>query len=163
MTQPTAPLAADATISSYAIQGETNFKLGNYAAAESDWRHALVDDPNNAPLVMLLAQALFANGKFDEAAGAVQRGMQMLPSDKWGTVVANYAELYRGNQDYTDQLRKLESARLATSSPALQFLLGYHYGYLGYPKHATTELDKAIKLAPQDQASQKLRAVMAAK
>ena len=166
VTQPAAPLAADAagaTISSFAVQGEVDFKAGNYTAAESDWRHALVDDPNNGALVMLLAQALFANGRFDEAAGAVQHAMQMLPADKWGAVVSNYAELYRGNQDYTDQLRRLEAARLAASSPALQFLTGYHYGYLGYPKNAITELDKAITLAPQDQAAQKLRGVMAAK
>jgi tetratricopeptide (TPR) repeat protein len=163
LTAPRTADGADATISSFAVQGEANFKAGNYAAAEHDWRHALVDDPNNGALVMLLAQAMFANGKFDEAAGAVQRGMQMVPPDKWGAVVTNYAELYRGNQDYTDQLRRLEAARLATASPALQFLLGYHYGYLGYPKHAITELDKAMKLAPQDQAAQKLRGMMAAK
>jgi tetratricopeptide (TPR) repeat protein len=165
-TPPTAPPAADqanATVSSFAVQGEIDFKAGNYTAAESDWRHALVDEPNNGAYVMLLAQALFANGHFDEAAGALQRGMQMLPTEKWGAVVSNYAELYRGNQDYTDQLRRLEAARLSTSSAGLQLLLGYHYGYLGYPKNALTELDKGLKLAPQDQAMQKMRDVMAAR
>ena len=152
-----------ATIPGDALQGEIDFKAGDYAAAENDWRHALLDDPKNGALTLLLAQAMFAGGKFDEAAGAVQHAMQMLPDDKWGVVVSHYTELYRGNQDYTDQLRKLEAARTATSSPGLQFLLGYHYGYLGYPQHAVGELSKCLKLAPQDDVAKKLMEIMEAK
>src|SRR5262249_22977970 len=67
-------------------------------------------------------------------------------------------------QDYTDQLRALEKARdTKQDDPALRFLLGWHYGYLGYPKHSVRELDKAIELAPKDEVSKKLREVMAAK
>ena len=31
---------------------------------------------------------------------------------------------------------------------ALRFLLGWHYGYLGYPKQAVRELNKTVELAP---------------
>ncbi|HXT57420.1 MAG TPA: hypothetical protein VN699_02245, partial [Pirellulales bacterium] len=41
--------------------------------------------------------------------------------------------------------------------------LGYHYGYLGFPREAVRELDKAIKLNPQDQLAAKLKSIMAAK
>ena len=55
--------------------------------------------------------------------------LEMLPQDKWGVVVSNYSETDRGNQDYTDQLRALETAAKKQDSPALRFLLGYHYGF----------------------------------
>ena len=82
--------------------------------------------------------------------------MQMLPAEKWGAVVSNYAEFIAATR--TTPINCGSSRRPAWPlRHRPEFLLGYHYGYLGYPKHATTELDKAIKLAPQDQASQKLR------
>jgi tetratricopeptide (TPR) repeat protein len=113
---------------------------------------------------MLMAQALFAMGQYDEAAGATQAGMQMLPEDKWGVVMANYSQLYGNVQDYTDQLKALEKARdVKPDSPALRFLLGYHFGYLGYPKHAVRELDKALTMAPKDLGSRKVRDIFAAK
>ncbi len=85
--------------------------------------------------MMLLAQALFALGQYDEAAGATQAAMQMLPEDKWGVVVTNYSQLYGNVQDYTDQLKALEKARDAKpDNPALRFLLGFHFGYLNYPE-----------------------------
>jgi Tfp pilus assembly protein PilF len=155
--------AANLAAVDFVAQGEAAFKAGNYEAAVRAWRHALVDDPQNGVLVLMLAQALFATGKYDEAAGAVQFAMQLLPEDKWGVVVSNYAELYRGNQDYTNQLRALEAARDKSDSPAARFLLGYHYGYLGYPKQAIRELDKALELAPQDEMAKKLHALLSAK
>jgi hypothetical protein len=57
----------------------------------------------------------------------------------------------------------LETASDKAESPALRFLLGYHYGYLGYPKEAVAELDKTLKLVPQDEVAAKLRAQLAAK
>ncbi len=45
--------------------------------------------------------------------------------------------------------------------PALRFLLGYHYGYLGYTKQAVQELDKALDLEPRALGSQKLRDLFA--
>jgi hypothetical protein len=141
--------------------GEQDFRARRYTAAISDWQHALVDDPRNGGLLMLLGQALFAAGKYDEAAGAVQLGMQLLPQEKWGAVVTHFRELYT-NSDYTTQLRALESSVTAEDSPAKRFLLGFHYGYLGYPKHSVRELDKAIELNPADKLAAELRKLMVA-
>ena len=114
--------------------------------------------------MMLMAQTLFALGQYDDAAGATQAGMQMLPEDKWGVVIANYTQLYGNVQDYTDQLKALEKARDAKQdSPALHFLAGFHFGYLGYPKHAVKELDKTLTLAPKDLGARKVRDIFAAK
>jgi tetratricopeptide (TPR) repeat protein len=122
----------------------------------------LVDNPNNGGVVLLMAQALFAMGHNDEAAGAVQMAMQTLPESEWGNVVKNYTQIYGNIGDYTNQLKALERARDAkTDSAPIRFLLGYHFGYLGYPKQAVRELDKALDLIPQDLGSQKLRDIFA--
>ena len=160
--QPPSPLAADQDAAAlgddFATLGEQEFRAGRYDAAARNWRHALVDEPGNGGVMMLLAQALFATNKYDEAAGAVQLGMQMLPVEKWGTVVEHYRELYPKIGDYTTQLRALEKARdQKADDPALRFLLGYHYGFLGYPKNALQQLDKCVELAPKDEISQKLQ------
>ena len=88
----------------------------------------------------------------------------MLPQDKWGTLIANYKELYTNIGDYTAQLRVLEKARdEKPDDPALRFLLGWHYGYLGYPKQAVRELNKTLELAPTDVIAKKVRDAMAEK
>ncbi len=151
-----------AAADSFDAQGETDFIAGNYQAAVQDWQHALVDTPHNGGAMLLLAQGLFASGQYQPAAGAVQLGMQMLPQDQWGNVVKHYTDLYPNNQNFTDQLRALESARTATpNDPAMRFLLGYEYGYLGYATQAIAEFDKGIALRPQDRGAVTMRNLFA--
>ena len=128
------------------------------------WRHAVIDDPQNPLVLMLLGQALFATGHFDEAAGATQGAMQMLPKEHWGVVVKNFRELYGNTLDYTTHLRALEKAEAEKpKDPAMRFLAGFHYSYLGYPKESIDQLDKGLKIAPRDEMAQQLRDEMQAK
>jgi tetratricopeptide (TPR) repeat protein len=144
-------------------QAEADFKAAKYEAAIRNWRHALVDKPDNGGVIILLAQAMFATGRYDEELALTEQAMKLLPQEKWGEVVTHYTELYRGNQDYTDQLRALEKARKAHDSPELRFLLAYHYGYLGYAKEAVRELDKALASAPDHPRMKQLREIFAKK
>ena len=114
--------------------------------------------------MLLVAQSLFAAGQYDDAAAAVHMAMGGLPEDKWGTVVENYTQLYGNIGDYTSQLRALEAARTAKpDNPALRLLLGFHFGYLGYPQQAVRELDKAVQLDSHDPAARRLHDIFAAK
>ena len=141
----------------YAQIGESSFKARDYKSAVRAWRHAIVDDPDNGVLVLMMAQGMFATEQFNESAGATQFAMQSLPSEKWETVVKNYRELYGRVDDYTAQLRVLEkAAKEKTDDPGLRFLLGYHYGFLGFPKEAVVQLEKCVSLAPEDDMAQKL-------
>jgi len=141
----------------FARQGEQAFKQRDYKEAVRLWRHALVDDPANGAVTLLLAQALFQTGSYEEAAGAVQRALLLLPKDQWGIVVANYEELYTQTQDYVDALRDLEQHVLdEPKNPAYRFLVGYHYLYLGYPVEAAQQLKKLTELAPKDKLGQEL-------
>ena len=145
----------------FASQGEQAFKAGQYEEAARLWKHALVDDPSNGAYILLFGQALFAQGQFAEAAGAVQQATQLLPQDQWSVIGKNYRQLYGNIGDYTNQLRALEKARNEKpDDPALRFLVGWHYGVLGYPKEAVVELDKVMTLAPQDEVAHKFRDMM---
>ena len=156
-SDPKSAIAALPTPAQYAQIGETAFKARDYKGAVRAWRHGLIDDPKNGVLVLMLAQALFATEQFNESAGATQFGMQLLSQDQWETVVKNYRELYGKVGDYTSQLRSLEkAAREKADDPSLRFLLGYHYGFLGFPKESAEQLEKCITLAPEDEPAQKL-------
>jgi hypothetical protein len=137
--------------------GEQAFLAGQYRDAAYDWRHALVDDPQNGTLAMMLAQALFAQGSYNEAAAATELGMVLLPQEQWGVVVKNYKELYPNNAVYTEQLRAAEKARNdKPDDPALRVLLGFQFDYLGYPTQAAREVEKAVQLLPKDEFARKL-------
>jgi hypothetical protein len=154
---PTAVPPMAELIGQFAAQGEDDFKRGKYDGAVRYWQHAIVDDPANGTLMLMIAQALFAIGRFDEAAGAVQQAMFLLPEDQWGVVVVHNTELYPRVGVYAAQLRALEQAvRENRDAPGLRFLVGYHYGYLGHARQAVAQLENAKRLAPEDKLSQML-------
>jgi len=145
----------------FAEKGEAAFWSADYQGAVYAWRHSVIDDPQNPLMVMLLGQALFASGHFDEAALATRTAMELIPRDQWGVVVTNFRELYGRIPDYTTQIRALEKAEAdKPDDPALRFLAGFHYAYLGYPQESIDQLDKGLKIAPTDELSKQLREEM---
>jgi hypothetical protein len=144
--------------SDFIAVGSREFRQGRYDLALRDFQHAMVEDPANSQLLLLIAQALFALGRFEDAAGSVQIAIERLGEQQWGSVVRNYPQLYPNHADYTRQLRALEKARDENPSlPAIRLLLGYHYAFLGYPQAALAELDRALQLEPRDMAARRLR------
>jgi tetratricopeptide (TPR) repeat protein len=146
----------------FAEKGENEFRAKDYKAAVYSWKHALTDDPKNGVLTLMLAQGFLAIGQYSEAAGATQQGMQLLPPEEWGVVVKNFKELYGSGPDYVNQIKALEKGLEAKpNDPAMRFLIGYQYGYLGYPKFAVDQLDKCLQAAPRDEMAKRLRDEMA--
>jgi tetratricopeptide (TPR) repeat protein len=142
--------------------GETAFRRGDYLGAIEDWKIALAAGSRNPVLVMLLGQAYFAAGNYQESAVTTQAAMHALPQDRWGIVVSNRSELYSNPSSYIFQLQQLESAvHENPKDPAQRFLLAYHYAYLGYPQPAVVQLDKVVELEPRDEIAAQLRNVMA--
>ena len=90
--------------------------------------------------------------------------MGILPEDKWAPRRV-HAKLYGNVQDYTNQLKAAGVCphREAERSGRLRFLLGFNFGYLGYPKQAVRELNKAVHLGKGDPAARKLHDIFAAK
>jgi len=149
---------------SFDRQGEHAFQARDYMAANRAWQHAVVDDPSDGALAMKLALALFAVGKYREAAGTTQQVLMLLPQEKWGQAISEYKKLYTNPKDYSEQLKSLAKAAAdKPNDPALRFLLGFHYGYSGRVADAVRELNKLIQLEPKDQLGRKLRDLMADK
>ncbi|OHB80678.1 MAG: hypothetical protein A2W31_12785, partial [Planctomycetes bacterium RBG_16_64_10] len=135
----------------FVAQAEAAFRAGRYEHAVTDIQHALVELPNDGHLSLLLSQALFAVGDFQGAITAAYRGMALLDTNQWGSIVENYAQYY-GNDDYVAQMRRLD--RYIDENPKAAYayaLRGYHFGYLGHEKQARADLGKAIELEPRDQ------------
>ncbi|MFO0899078.1 MAG: tetratricopeptide repeat protein [Pirellulales bacterium] len=157
--QAAAPTDANASASGnqFADQGETQFRAGQFGDAAQSFRHALVEDPQNGVLVQLLAQSLFASGNYEEAAGAVQQSLMMLPQEQWGVVPSNVQELYSSQTTYDDQIAALEKAVSGSEAkPAERFLLAYQLGFRGQRQAALAQLAQVQKAAPDDQAAQRL-------
>jgi len=151
-----------ATTGDFVADGEAAFRAGRYQDALRLWQHSMVDDPDNGAVVLLMGQAMFALGQYEAAANATQMGMQMLPESEWGNVVKNYTQLYGNIEDYTNQVRAAEKARDARADDgAVRFVLGYHFGFLNYPKQAVRELDAALAIEPRDVGAEKLRDMFA--
>jgi tetratricopeptide (TPR) repeat protein len=145
-------------------QGDYAFHARDYMAANRDWQHAVVDDPSNGALAMKLALAMFAVGKYREAAGTTQQALMLLPQERWGQAVSDSKKLYPNPNDYLDQLKRLAKAAAdKPNDPALRFLLGFHYGYSGRVADAVRELNKLVQLQPKDQLGRTLRDLMAGK
>jgi Flp pilus assembly protein TadD len=158
-TNPPTSLGTD-----YVMLGENDFRAGQYPEAIGAFRHAMVDEPNNAGLMLMISQALFQTGQWTQAAAATELAMGALPEDNWGTVAQHYTQLYGNIKDYTSQLKNLENAvKEKPNDPALRFLLGFHYGYLNYPQQAVRELGKAVELEGRDPAARRLHDLFAAK
>lgn len=136
------------------------FRAGNYAVAAIDWRHALVDEPRNGTFALRLAQAEFARGNYTNAADALHLGMSLTPQRRWGEFVQNYKRFYGVRGAFAAQLKALEATRKENpDDPAVRFVLGFQYLYLGYPQQAATQLNVATKLSPDDAYTIELAAV----
>jgi regulator of sirC expression with transglutaminase-like and TPR domain len=73
-------------------------------------------------------------------------------------VIDHYKSLYGNSKDYTTQLRALEkSLKKKPADPALWFLTGFHYAYLGFTQQAIDQLDRVVELAPHDDLARQLR------
>jgi tetratricopeptide (TPR) repeat protein len=136
------------------------FRAGNYTIAAIDWRHALVDEPRNGTFALRLAQAEFARGNFTNAADALHLGMSLTPQRQWGDFVKNYKRFYGQRGAFAAQLKALEATRKENpDDPAVRFVLGFQYLYLGYPEQAATQLSVATRLSPDNVFVRELAAV----
>lgn len=147
-----------------AAVGNDAFRARDFANAVRWLRHAAVELPEDRHVVLLLSQALFATGQYEEAAGAAQQGLLSCEDpDEWGVVVKRFREYYSEAQDYHDQLKAIEyHVRNKPHDPAARFLLGYHYGLLGHAAEAVRELDVLLRAAPRDQLARELHDVIVA-
>jgi tetratricopeptide (TPR) repeat protein len=129
------------------------FMQRDYAEALSQAEKAIKAEPDDPVMHQLRALALFAEGRFSEAAAVVHTVLATSPGWDWTTMIG----FYQDPNDYTKQLRALEQHRDANEDdPATRFLLAYHYITLGHDEDARVELEAVVRLQPRDRVAANL-------
>jgi tetratricopeptide (TPR) repeat protein len=133
------------------------FQRQSYGRAIKSLDSLKLETDPHFPAELLLAQTLFALGKYDDADAALHRALEGLPESEWGLIVENYLDYYLLPKPFEWQLRALEKylSEHPDAAPAA-CLLGFEYGYLGYPVEAAEYLQRANAIAPGDRIANRL-------
>ncbi|MGO9114795.1 MAG: tetratricopeptide repeat protein [Thermoguttaceae bacterium] len=129
------------------------FMQGDYKTALAQVDQAIAQVPNDTVLHEFRGLALFALGRYKEAAAADYAVLSAGPGWDWTTLSA----LYPNVEVYTAQLRALE--QYAKSHPATsdaKFLLAENYLTCGYTDAAAAQFKEVVQLDPKDQLSAQL-------
>ncbi len=129
------------------------FMQGDYKTALAQVDQAIAQAPNVTVLHEFRGLALFALGRYKEAASADYAVLSTGPGWDWTTLSA----LYPNVDVYTAQLRALE--QYAESHPHrsdAKFLLAESYLTCGYTDAAAAQLKEVVQLDPKDQLSAQL-------
>src|SRR5207253_3080831 len=105
--------------------GREAFAVREYSRAERRFQEAVAALPQDPLAYFLTAQAEFAQGKYQEAVGAIQAGMRL--NTDWPSALFWPRDLYEGNvADYVEQLKTLADTQARFGEdPVLLFLLGH--------------------------------------
>jgi tetratricopeptide (TPR) repeat protein len=139
-------------------QARADFFEGRYQDALKVTDQALTQMPHDAVLHEFRSLVLFALQRYAESAATIHSVLDVGPGWDWKTLCT----LYPNIDVYTSQLRALETARdNDPKSPALHFLLGYHYLTCGYKEKALEEFRQTLELQPKDTVAAALLATLA--
>jgi tetratricopeptide (TPR) repeat protein len=128
-------------------QARDAFKSGDYAQAQQLAQQALAQMPNDTTVHEFLGVALFAQGKFEQAAAPLYAVLSVGPGWDWTTLIGLYPDV----DTYTAQLRALEAyVRANPNSAPARFVLAYQYLTQGHDENAVDQLKTVVKLQPSD-------------
>lgn len=146
-----APRAAAIDIRQALNAARRALKAGKPEAALAALEPIAADAAQRPWAELLRSHALFFMGRFEEAAVALRPAVAALPWEQQQRVLQGFEQDYPSGKAYTDRLRQLEQAIAAKPrDPQLRFLLGYHYGYLGFLPEGVTEFSQVLQLTPDD-------------
>ncbi|MEW5979237.1 MAG: tetratricopeptide repeat protein [Acidobacteriota bacterium] len=129
---PTNPAGSEATglpVDQLIQQGSTLFKNSEYGMAARLFQTVIETNASLPVVHIAYGDALFALGRFDEAAQAIVRGLEIYP--QYAEQVINRRDFYGNPRDFDLQLSKLEKfVRDHPNDERAKFLLGYNYFFI---------------------------------
>ena len=147
----TAPASSPADAAVDAALGK--FKNGDYAGALAGFDQALKLSPKDSVIHEVRALALFALGRYTEAAAALNAVLATAPGMDWTTM----SNVYGSVDAYTGHLRTLEEfCRTHPDDAAAHFVLGYHYLVGGHSDMAAAALRVVVAKQPGDVVAKRL-------
>jgi len=133
--------------------GMAAFQAGRFSQSLENFDSAVRLMPDDPVLHEMRALALFAQGKFQQAAAVLNSLLAVAPGMDWTTLVSLYGNL----DDYIAQLRALEAHVGANpNDAAAAFVLAYHYLVMGHNEDAIERLRTVVRLQPRDQTAARL-------
>jgi tetratricopeptide (TPR) repeat protein len=134
------------------------FKAGQYSQALAGIDASLKELPQDPVLHETRALCLYALGRYKEAAATLNSLLASAPGMDWTSM----SSLYGNADDYTLQLRKLEThVKNNATDPSAMFVLAYHYLVIGQNDSAVRALQEVVKLQPKDATAQRMLAALA--
>ena len=129
------------------------FKAGDYAAALTGFDKVLKLSPNDSVIHEVRALALFALGRYPEAAATLNSVLAVAPGMDWTTI----SNVYGSVDAYTQHLRKLEDfCKSHPGDAAAHFVLAYHYLVGGHAEMAAEALKVVVAKQPGDMVAKRL-------
>ena len=142
-TTAATPSPADAAVD----EALAKFKAGDYAAALAGFDAALKLSPKDSVIHEVRSLALFALGRYPEAAAALNAVLASAPGMDWTTI----SNVYGSVDAYTTHLRRLEDVcRSKPVDAAAHFVLAYHYLVGGHSDMAAQALRVVVAKQPGD-------------
>ena len=128
-------------------QGLEAFRSGDFQKALGLFDDAVSKTPGDPVIHEVRALTLFALGKYNEAAAALNSLLASAPGMDWTTV----SSLYADTDTYTGQLRNLETycSEHPIDAPS-HFVLAYQYLVIGSKDDAVQSLEIVVANQPKD-------------
>lgn len=137
------PATTPANGSQFLEAAHTAFLNADYAEAQRQANHAIVEMPDNPKALEMMSLAMFAQGNFAAAAGAGHAAVQLGGVADWPTLYGYYND----RDKYITHLQKLQNfVKEKPDSPDGHFLLGLHQAMMGNKNAAKQHLDEYLKL-----------------
>jgi tetratricopeptide (TPR) repeat protein len=125
----------------------TAFRSRDYPLALRKIDESLEILPHDPALHEFRSLVLFAQGEFRQSAAVIYAVLAVSPGWDWTTLSSLYAE----QEEYTEQLRTLETYRKQNpETPEAAFLVAYHYATCGHNEIAVKHLRNVARLLPTD-------------
>lgn len=123
------------------------FKTGDYVQALSGLNQVLKELPGDAVVHEVRCLCLFALGDYSSAAAGLSSLLTSAPGMDWTTMSGLYGDV----DDYTKQLRKLETfCEQNPTEAAAHFVLAYHYLVIDSKENAIEALQVVVENQPKD-------------
>lgn len=137
-------------------EGVQSFEAANYDVAARKFEEAMRLSPDDMILPFAYAQALFADGQYDESVIVLRKALSKVQSDKEGVfyprgLYANDDVLYAQIEKLVDRVENAPG-----DDPDMQLLLGYHLLGTGETGYAREPLEAAGRDPENTRAAQVL-------